>query len=90
MSMEHISDPIERIVAEALTAAGIRFETHYGVHHGAPDFLLPDHGVYIECKQFYTERTAKQMASVPNVIVIQGRKAAEAFASMITNKRTAR
>lgn len=54
---------------------------------GRLDFYLPDHGVFIECKQFYSERIARQMSSVHNVIVIQGKDAAHAFATMITGKR---
>ncbi len=74
------TDPIELIVADALTKAGIPF-----VHEsdGAElDFRLAS-GVLIECKQFATDRTSAQIAPYPNVIVIQGRAAATAFAAML-------
>ena len=77
----NISDPIERIVAEALTAAGIRWTA--GNNQQRLDFHLPDLGIKIECKQFPTPRTAAQIADEPNVIVVQGRAAAKWFASLL-------
>jgi hypothetical protein len=78
-----ISDPIERIIAGALTAAGVRFSYEALRPSGRRlDFVL-DNGVAIEVKQFASERTGAQMASEPNVILIQGRQAAEWFASVL-------
>lgn len=78
-----MNDPIEKIVAGALTRAGIRF-THESEGHSPPlDFHLPDLGLFIEVKHFHSPRIARQMAQAENVIVIQGRGAAEAFARMI-------
>ena len=84
---EMIADPIERIVATALSAAGIAWE------HGSPhrlDFYLPDFVAYIECKQFATDRTLAQIAPHENVILIHGRQAARAFAGMLTLLTSAR
>ena len=75
------TDPIERIVAEALTRANIPFKI--GQETGELDFDLPTLNAKIECKQFYSERIAKQLSQNPNVIVIQGKLAALAFATMI-------
>lgn len=79
-------DPIEATIECALLDAGIQF-----IRDGAPgnqdtglDFLLPESGVYIECKQFHTERSNEQLARADNVILIQGRDAAHAFARMLT------
>ncbi len=77
-----MSDPVEKIVAEALTERGFKFDRDNAVDL---DFYLPSTGVYIECKQFHTPRAIEQMARVPNVILIQGVAAALAFAMMITN-----
>ncbi len=83
MAERNISDPIEQIIADGLTAADIAF-----VHESEGliprlDFYLPDKDIYIEVKQFHSERITRQMAQVRNVIAIQGREAALAFVEMI-------
>ena len=77
-------DPIEGIVGSALSVRGVRYVCDGDGDTKALDFYLPDFGVYIEVKQFHTERVSEQMTRDPNIIVIQGRAAAEAFASLIT------
>ena len=67
------NDPIELIIADGLGRAGIRFVHESDNKSQALDFSLPDFGVYIECKQFPSERTSEQIAQFSNVIVIQGR-----------------
>tara|TARA_E500000318_G_scaffold109851_1_gene123819 strand:- start:1359 stop:1601 length:243 start_codon:yes stop_codon:yes gene_type:complete len=80
-----VNDPIERIVADGLTSADIEF-----VVDGEDDrckgldFYLPAHDVHIEVKQFHTDRVSEQMARAENVIVIQGKRAAETFAALLT------
>lgn len=74
------TDPVESIVEDALDAAGIRHDVSH------LDFFLPDYGVYVECKQFFTLRVVEQMVQASDVIVIQGRSAAISFAHMITKK----
>lgn len=79
----HCDDPMEMIVGNALLAAKIDFY-HESMNKGQKlDFLLPLSGVYIECKQFPTERTGQQIAEIANVIVIQGRAAAAYFAALL-------
>jgi hypothetical protein len=85
MSRERvITDPIEKIIADALDEAGIPY-----ICGGDPgneaglDFFLPIARIYIECKAYDTPRTAGQMARAQNVIVVQGRGAADLFASML-------
>lgn len=73
-----ISDPMERMIAEALDAAGISYTCGPRL-----DFHLPDHDVWIEVKQFHSDRIAAQMATQPNVIVAQGRVAVGTLAAMI-------
>ena len=78
-------DPIEKIVADALDARGIAWKCD---DNGTGlDVALDGVGVCIECKQFHTPRTNEQMARVENVIVIQGRAAAQMFAAMIADDR---
>jgi hypothetical protein len=81
------TDPVELIVATALTNAGIAFTHESDNKRQTLDFHLVDFGVDIECKQFPSKRTAAQIVDHPNVIVIQGRKAAEWFAKMISASR---
>jgi len=83
----HTDDPLELIIADALSSAGIKFVHESDNKEQNLDFLLPDSGIYIECKQFPTGRTSAQIAPYPNVIVIQGRHAAKCFAAMINSVR---
>ena len=84
----NLNDPIERMIAEALEASGIEFKRNPENHL---DFELPRHPlfsdsvtpVYIECKQFYSDRIAEQCSRAENVIVIQGAEAAKLFASLL-------
>ncbi len=79
-----ITDLVERIIAEGLTAKGIRF-----IHDGMDgvttekhlDFYLPDYDVYIECKQFHSDRSSKQLKRHLNIILIQGLEAARFFST---------
>lgn len=85
---EFITDPIERILLKSFIENGIDFisgqidpETTRNL-----DFYLPGYDIFIEVKQFHSDRISEQMSRVENVIAIQGRRAAESFVSMITNK----
>lgn len=77
-----IRDPVEREVALGLRDARIAFSM--GTNEARLDFFLPEHGVYIECKQYHTLRIAEQMSRANNVIVIQGIAAAKLFRKMIS------
>ena len=83
MAKRNIRDPIEQIIAKALEQAGIGFIHESEGHQPPLDFYLPQQDIYIEVKQYHSDRIARQMAQADNVIVIQGRRAAQAFASMI-------
>jgi len=82
-------DPIEKIIADALDGASVAYTyTRDGEgDNSGLDFRLTGVDVYIECKQFHTARAGEQMSRVENIICIQGRRAAEVFAAMITNKK---
>lgn len=78
------TDPMERIIEQALLDVGLRYVTDQG--GGSPhnlDFHLIDHDVAIEVKQFHSDRIGAQLARTPNVIVAQGRGAVELLARAI-------
>lgn len=77
------TDPMERLIYDALVDADMDFTTDYG--GGNPsglDFRLAN-GVEIEVKQYHSPRISDQMSRADNVIVAQGRKACEMLAEMI-------
>jgi hypothetical protein len=81
----NITDPIEKIIAQALTTAEIDF-----IHEGQPgaikidlDFYLPEFDIFIECKASHTDRVLKQLESRPNIILIQGMQAAKTFFKLL-------
>jgi hypothetical protein len=78
------ADPMERMIEDALIAAGIRYQSDFGEgtsHH--LDFHLPDYDVAIEVKQMHSPRISDQMARAPNVIVAQGRGAVALLAEAL-------
>ena len=75
------TDPIEQVVFDALSKAGIKFTQN----DAGLDFHLPDFGVHIECKQFHTPRISEQGSRASDVIVVQGRKSAALLAILLTN-----
>lgn len=79
-----MTDPIEDIVERALLRAKLGFTKDGEGNTRGLDFHLTDFDIYIEVKQFHTDRVTEQMSRVSDVIVIQGRAAAEAFAKMLS------
>lgn len=80
-----MDDPIEAMVAQALTDTGVEFVRENDPRACGLDFYLHNIGVHIEVKQFYSPRIAEQMSRADDVIVIQGRWAAEVFCGMLRN-----
>ena len=76
-------DPMERCVEKALVKAGINFVGENDPRANNLDFYLPDFDLHIEVKQFHSPRISGQMAKVPNILVLQGLGAAEAFDRML-------
>lgn len=78
-------DPVEQIIEDALDGIGMPYEREREIPGTVLriDFYLPTFDIYIECKQFHTDRTNEQMAAVKNIIVIQGMEAAYVFRCMI-------
>jgi hypothetical protein len=70
----HFSDHLEKEVAEVLESKGIDFVHESEGNSSNLDFYLPAYDVFIEVKQFHSDRVVKQLASKDNVIVIQGKK----------------
>lgn len=71
-----MEDPVEKIIREALDAKGIAYRRDDPL-----DFECD--GFAIECKQFPSERTTRQLAGRTDVILIQGVRAAQAFAALV-------
>ncbi len=78
--MSIFTDPVERIIAEALVRANVEFVSPCPTTN--LDFKLAG-DVWIECKQFYTERSHEQLRRSENVILIQGTQAALRFAALL-------
>lgn len=75
-------DPMEGLIADALTRVGEPFERDTE-NSARLDFHLPRMGVHIEVKQFHSDRIAVQMGRVDDVIVAQGAKAVRLLAALI-------
>ena len=82
MTMHGLPDPVEIVIERGLELAGIKY-IRCDEQHRHLDFYLPELNIYIEVKQFHTPRIAEQMARVPDIIAIQGMKAAVTFCKMI-------
>lgn len=83
---QRTEDPIEAMVERALNARSIRFEREVEVDPAGSrlDFHLPDFDLFIECKQFHSERAVRQLSRAPNVILLQGREATGFFCKLLT------
>lgn len=78
-----VRDPIEKIIAEALDSRGFEYVCDGEGETKGLDFYLQRYDLYIEVKQFHTDRVAEQMSRAKNVICIQGEGAARAFADWL-------
>lgn len=78
-----LRDPLEQIIADALTKADVRYLTEGEGNPSHLDFNCVDNGFEVEVKLMHTPRIAKQMARVPNLFMIVGPKATQFFADHI-------
>jgi hypothetical protein len=85
MVLTPITDPVEKVIADALDTAGYIYIV--GTEHKALDFYLPDFDIWIECKRFHSPRIDDQLSRRPNIILIQGMEAALAFNAMLNDTR---
>ncbi len=84
------ADLYERQIGEALFDAGIAFTHESEVIGQRLDFHLPEHDIYIEVKQYHTERILAsrgnaQMKLDDNIILVQGKKAVQIMVELIGN-----
>jgi hypothetical protein len=75
-------DPMEAVLERGFEAAGIAYRRGDDGPRRL-DFYLPTLDIYVEVKRFHTPRIAEQMSRVPDIIVIQGMKAAVTFVKML-------
>lgn len=87
MRQIHFADHLEKRVAQALDECGIEFVHESENKEQILDFYLPFFDVYIEVKQYNTDRIAKQMSSKDNVIAIQGKKSVELLIVMLLRSK---
>lgn len=84
--MIHYADHLEKLIGDSLTNAGIDFEHEseggIAAEHGLDFYTLVEE-VFIEVKQYHSERIAKQTARAGNVIVLQGENAVKLFANLL-------
>lgn len=76
------SDPMEGMIRDALNASRLSFKEGDS-NEARLDFYVEPWDIYIEVKQFHSERIAGQMSRVSNVIVAQGEEAVERLAMLI-------
>lgn len=86
-----MTDPMEAIVAKALSAGGYEFTTDKGGGNKTGlDFHLTGPDVHIEVKRFHSDRIAAQLARVDNAIALQGEVAVRFFAGLVEAAQTVR
>ena len=78
------SDHLERTIGNALDQHGIEFIHESENKDQRLDFYLPKSNVFIEVKQYHTDRVSEQMASKDNVIAIQGKLAVDLFIKLLS------
>lgn len=78
------SDHLESKIAKALEDAGVNFKHESQGGNQRLDFYLPEYGIYIEVKQYSTDRSAIQLALHDNVILVQGVISVEFIAKLLT------
>jgi hypothetical protein len=69
----------EKEIEELLIKKGVRYSREQRL-----DFYLIDFDVYIEVKQYHSDRSLDQLKSQENVILLQGVKAVNFFIDNIT------
>jgi hypothetical protein len=87
MLVRNITDPVEKIVAQALDQRGIPFIHESEEPTQRLDFWIPEFAIYVECKAFSTPRTSKQIEDRA-VILIQTTRAAQTFLQMLSTNNS--
>lgn len=84
----HISDFLEKEIASTLDNIGIKYIHESQNNKSSLDFYIPKHDVYIEVKQYHTDRVLSQLRQKENVILVQGKKSLQFFKNMLSNDTT--
>lgn len=81
----NITDQLEKQLADALAEANIDFvhESEKGNQNKGIDFFLPAPKIYIEVKQYHSDRISNQMSKHEETIAIQGKAALNYFIDII-------
>lgn len=74
-----ITDPMEKLIADALDEAGEEYEHE----KNGLDFYLPRLDLYIEVKRFHSPRIAAQMERAENIWAVQGSFAVRTASALI-------
>jgi hypothetical protein len=77
------ADFLEKEVATALDEVGIDYLHASEVPGQLLDFYIKDYHIYIEIKQYFTDRIIKQLAVHEEVILLQGKKAVRFFINQL-------
>lgn len=80
-------DPCEFLIRNALAIAGYDFQENVKVDDRQIDFYIPDLDLYIEVKQYHSDRISSQMSKVQNIIAVQGLAACQQFAEILKKGR---
>jgi hypothetical protein len=77
------ADFLEKAIGEKLMQKNIKFSHEsQGINIGL-DFYLYDYDIYIEIKQYHSDRIALQLSRQENVIVLQGKKSVAYFLKLL-------
>jgi hypothetical protein len=77
-----IKDHCEAYIFDMLTLANEPF-VQGDKHPSRLDFYLPNYNIFIEVKQFHSNRIAEQMSREHNVIALQGVESCILFGDML-------
>jgi hypothetical protein len=81
------ADHLEKKITEALNKANIEFTHESENKEQILDFYLPLFDVFIEVKQFHTDRISRQMSLKDNVIAVQGKKSVDLLVSILVKSK---
>ncbi|WP_414461791.1 hypothetical protein [Hyphomicrobium sp. DY-1] len=82
-----IHDPIEKLIADALDEASTPYIHDQADNIATLGLDFKVEGIFIECKAYHTDRSNEQLSRAPNIILVQGRGAAEWLANIIRKSK---
>ena len=78
---------VEEQLAKTLDDVGIQYVHESENKEQRLDFYLPFFDVYIEVKQYHSERISDQMSSKDNVIALQGIKSVQFLTTVLKRSK---